>query len=212
MDAIKAHSPKTLLLLTADHGGPRGWNPNNDVFHYSCTGVTPMVGTVPWIAHMPSVVKAGHVIDHVKSRLRHYDMAATALFALGVDRPSVWTSNVISEIFASGSSSGSGGGGSSSASGDGSSKGTNVSDVNGTALTDQRVSYATLVAFVLLSSMIGCVAGVLIGKGTRTVQSTSHEHPPAGVELMHPRDETPPGTVTPGHATKQQPRYAKMGN
>ncbi len=76
---------KTLLIITADHGG-------SDTSHGSDS---PEDITVPWLAVGPGV-SVGVVLE---SNIIMYDTAATALYALNLPVPKVWEGQPTQEIF-----------------------------------------------------------------------------------------------------------------
>lgn len=78
---------QTLIIVTADHGG-----------HARTHGTDlPEDMTIPWIA-FGAPVKRGY---RIKSWVRVYDTAATALYALGLPIPESWEGKPIVEMFAS---------------------------------------------------------------------------------------------------------------
>jgi hypothetical protein len=77
--------PRTLLLITADHGG-------SDTSHGSDS---PEDRLVPWLAVGPGV-PAGVTLS---SQITTYDTAATALYALNLPIPPTWDGRPVLEIF-----------------------------------------------------------------------------------------------------------------
>jgi predicted AlkP superfamily pyrophosphatase or phosphodiesterase len=78
---------RTLIIVTADHGG-----------HGRTHGTAlPEDMVIPWIV-FGSQVKRDYQIE---PRVRVYDTAATALYALGLPIPESWDGKPIAEVFAS---------------------------------------------------------------------------------------------------------------
>jgi len=78
---------KTLLIVTADHGG-------HDKGHLNLPPAPEDV-TIPWLAAGPGVTAGITITQNVMI----YDTAATALHALGLPRPEVWDGQPVMEIF-----------------------------------------------------------------------------------------------------------------
>ena len=76
---------KTLLIITADHGGKGDTH----------KGDHPYVTTIPWLA-VGEQMKQGYAIQE---QVNIYDTAPTVLKALGIKQPENIDGNVIEEIF-----------------------------------------------------------------------------------------------------------------
>jgi predicted AlkP superfamily pyrophosphatase or phosphodiesterase len=83
--AKEGYLDRTLLIITADHGGS-GFRHGGD---------TPEEMTIPWLAIGPGV-PAGVTLS---SEITTYDTAATALYALNLPIPEIWDGTPVLEIF-----------------------------------------------------------------------------------------------------------------
>lgn len=89
LDAIEAAhlSGKTLVLVTADHGGDKngkhGGNSMNEL-------------EIPWILAGPGV-RRGHVL---KTHINTFDTAPTLAYAFGLNLPAGWIGKPVTEAFA----------------------------------------------------------------------------------------------------------------
>jgi predicted AlkP superfamily pyrophosphatase or phosphodiesterase len=78
-------SSKTLVIITADHGG-KGT-------HHGGESMDELL--IPWLARGPGVAKG----REIKSPVNTYDTASTVAHALGVRQPSVWIGRPVLEAF-----------------------------------------------------------------------------------------------------------------
>lgn len=76
---------KTIIMVTADHGG-LGFGHNENV---------PEVLGVPFIISGPNIKKGYTIVEPVNT----IDTSPTALYVLGIDKPSVWTGTPIKSAF-----------------------------------------------------------------------------------------------------------------
>lgn len=77
---------KTLILVTADHGGTGTKHGGDTIGELE----------IPWIIHGPGVA-AGH---EIKKPVNTYDTASTLLHALEIKQPAVWIGRPVTEAFA----------------------------------------------------------------------------------------------------------------
>ena len=86
LDELDARSlrSETLLIVTADHGGHESTHGSN----------SPEDMTIPWIATGPGIQPKA-----LTSFIQTTDTAATAAFALGLDRPAEWDGVPVYEAF-----------------------------------------------------------------------------------------------------------------
>ena len=84
----RGYLDKTLLILTADHGG-------HDNLHGTDV---PEDMTIPWLAVGPGVAPG----TALQSNIVVYDTAATALYVLNLPIPEVWDGRPVLEIFDTG--------------------------------------------------------------------------------------------------------------